>query len=152
MDEDHLSDLIDQPNNGATHVRLFAATAGALMKWETRLRLSRVQIFMTETPGQAVLDQDIVLVAQLLDGLNWAVPQVSMLGDDPEAGADPDTSRPPAMMSVVAAILASTAGGRIRLLVTITPSPSLVVCAASAASRVHASSASARASARSGTM
>lgn len=49
-------DLIDQPNNGATRVRLFAATAGALMKWETRLRLSRVQIFMTETPGQAVLD------------------------------------------------------------------------------------------------
>ncbi|OAK55048.1 baseplate assembly protein [Variovorax paradoxus] len=49
-------ELIDQPDNGATRVRLFAATAGALMKWEPRLRLSRVQIFSTATPGQVVLD------------------------------------------------------------------------------------------------
>jgi phage baseplate assembly protein W len=49
-------ELIDHPDNGATRVRLYAATAGALMKWEPRLRLSRVQIFGTETPGQVVLD------------------------------------------------------------------------------------------------
>ena len=49
-------DLIDHPDNGATRVRLYAATAGALMKWEPRLRLSRVQIFSTETAGQVLLD------------------------------------------------------------------------------------------------
>ncbi|SOD25263.1 hypothetical protein SAMN05518800_1821 [Variovorax sp. YR752] len=49
-------ELIDQPDNGATRVRLYAATAGALMKWEPRLRLSRVQIFGTDTPGQVLLD------------------------------------------------------------------------------------------------
>lgn len=49
-------ELIDHPDNSATRVRLYAATAGALMKWEPRLRLSRVQIFGTDTPGQVVLD------------------------------------------------------------------------------------------------
>jgi phage baseplate assembly protein W len=49
-------ELIDQPDNGATRVRLYAATAGALMQWEPRLRLSRVQIFGTDVPGQVVLD------------------------------------------------------------------------------------------------
>jgi hypothetical protein len=51
----------------------------------------------------------------------------------------PNTSLPPEMMSTVAAILASTAGGRSRLLVTITPRRSRSVWAASAASSVHAS-------------
>ena len=55
------------------------------------------------------------------------------------------------MTSTVAAILASTAGGRIRLLVTITPSRSLLVCAASAASSVQASRAAPVTSPRSGT-
>ena len=35
-------ELIDQPDNEATQVRLFSAVAGALMRWEPRLRLSRV--------------------------------------------------------------------------------------------------------------
>lgn len=49
-------ELLDQPDNGAMRVRLYAATAGALMKWEPRLRLSRVQIFPTAIPGQVLLD------------------------------------------------------------------------------------------------
>lgn len=36
--------LIDAPNNGTTRVRLYAAIATALMQWEPRLRLSRVQL------------------------------------------------------------------------------------------------------------
>lgn len=39
-----IPDLIDQPNNGATRVRLYAAIATALMRWEPRLRLTRVQL------------------------------------------------------------------------------------------------------------
>ena len=51
-----LPELIDHPANGANKVRLYAATAGALMKWEPRLRLSRVQINNGERPGQLVID------------------------------------------------------------------------------------------------
>lgn len=36
--------LIDQPANPATRVRLYAAIAGALMRWEPRIRLTRVSI------------------------------------------------------------------------------------------------------------
>ena len=51
----------------------------------------------------------------------------------------PKISRPCAIRSVVAAILARTAGGRVRLLLTSRPSRSRSVCAASAASSVHPS-------------
>lgn len=47
-----LPELLDHPDNGATRVRLFAATAGALMRWEPRLRISRVSIEREGTPGQ----------------------------------------------------------------------------------------------------
>lgn len=39
-----LPDLIDGPANGAMLVRLYAAVATALMKWEPRLQLTRVQV------------------------------------------------------------------------------------------------------------
>ncbi|MGI4812154.1 MAG: GPW/gp25 family protein [Janthinobacterium lividum] len=39
-----LSDLIDAPNNGETRVRLYAAIATALMRWEPRLTLTRVRL------------------------------------------------------------------------------------------------------------
>lgn len=35
--------LIDQPDNEATHVRLYGAIASALMKWEPRLRLAAIR-------------------------------------------------------------------------------------------------------------
>jgi hypothetical protein len=53
----------------------------------------------------------------------------------------PKSSRPPETMSTVVAILASIAGGRKRLLVTITPSRSRRVCAARAESSVQPSKA-----------
>ncbi|KVC82463.1 GPW/gp25 family protein [Burkholderia ubonensis] len=37
-------DLIDAPTNGATQIRLYAAIATALMRWEPRLTLTRVQL------------------------------------------------------------------------------------------------------------
>lgn len=48
--------LIDQPDNASTRVRLYSATAGALMKWEPRIRLSRVQLLTGTRPGQVVID------------------------------------------------------------------------------------------------
>lgn len=39
-----LPDLIDGPSNGAMLVRLYAAVATALMRWEPRLQLTRVQV------------------------------------------------------------------------------------------------------------
>lgn len=53
-----LPELIDQPDNPTTRVRLFAAVAGALMRWEPRLRISRVQLGQLAsgaTPGTAEL-------------------------------------------------------------------------------------------------
>lgn len=52
----NLPDLIDWPHNGATRLQAYAATAMALMRWEPRLRLTRVHLGMGDQPGQAVLD------------------------------------------------------------------------------------------------
>jgi phage baseplate assembly protein W len=46
-----LPQLVDQPFNAATRIRLFAATASALMRWEPRLRLTRVAIAQGDSPG-----------------------------------------------------------------------------------------------------
>lgn len=43
----YLPDLIDAPLNRGTQTRLIAAVAMALMRWEPRIRLTRVQV----TPG-----------------------------------------------------------------------------------------------------
>ena len=51
-----LIDLIDWPLNSATRLQAYAATAMALMRWEPRIRLSRVQLFLGEQPGQAILE------------------------------------------------------------------------------------------------
>ena len=54
-----LPELVDAPNNGATRVRLYAAAATALMRWEPRLRLTRVSLStdVSETGvGVQVLD------------------------------------------------------------------------------------------------
>lgn len=53
-----LPDLIDWPTNDATRLQAYAATAMALLRWEPRIRLSRVQLFLGEQPGQVVLDID----------------------------------------------------------------------------------------------
>lgn len=51
-----LPDLIDHPDNGTTRIRVYAATASALMRWEPRLRLSRIQLTSGPQPGKVMLD------------------------------------------------------------------------------------------------
>jgi phage baseplate assembly protein W len=52
-----LQELVDAPMNPATRVRLFAATATALMRWEPRLKLTRVGLSVDPTkPGGAVIE------------------------------------------------------------------------------------------------
>lgn len=48
--------LIDQPFNGGTRLQLYAATAIALMRWEPRIRLTRVQLSNANMAGAVVLD------------------------------------------------------------------------------------------------
>jgi len=50
-----LFELIDQPFNPATRIRMFAATAIALKRWEPRLRLTRVGVKQIE-PGSVEVD------------------------------------------------------------------------------------------------
>jgi phage baseplate assembly protein W len=55
-----LPELVDAPNNGATRVRLYAAIATALMQWEPRLRLTRVQLStQTSDTGAGIQVVDI---------------------------------------------------------------------------------------------
>lgn len=54
-----LPDLIDQPLNGATRMRIFASTAMALLRWEPRARLKRVQL-TGGSDGRAFLVLDVV--------------------------------------------------------------------------------------------
>ena len=51
-----LFELIDQPDNGSTQVRLYAATAEALLKWEPRIKLTQVKLYRTDQPGKVIID------------------------------------------------------------------------------------------------
>jgi len=57
-----LADLIDWPLNNATRLQAYAATTIALMRWEPRIRLSRVQLTLGDIAGQAILDIEGSLV------------------------------------------------------------------------------------------
>lgn len=50
--------LIDQPVNAATRIRLVAAIATALMRWEPRLQITRVTVELGTTPGSVVVTLD----------------------------------------------------------------------------------------------
>jgi phage baseplate assembly protein W len=52
---------VDAPNNGAERTRLYAAIATALMRWEPRLVLTRVQIMIADdTAGEAFAGKQVV--------------------------------------------------------------------------------------------
>ena len=51
-----LPDLVDQPDNPLTRLRMYAATASALMRWEPRLRVTRVQLASGPAAGQVTLE------------------------------------------------------------------------------------------------
>lgn len=50
-----IPDLIDQPLNQATVLRLYAATAAAIMAWEPRMKLSSISLSYSD-PAGAVID------------------------------------------------------------------------------------------------
>lgn len=51
-----LPELIDQPFNGATRVRLYGAAATALARWEPRLRVTRLAISSAGAAGAFLLE------------------------------------------------------------------------------------------------
>ncbi|MCD9124035.1 GPW/gp25 family protein [Cupriavidus sp. UGS-1] len=51
-----LFELIDAPLNSVTIPRLYSAAATALMRWEPRLRLTRVRLSLDDLSGAPVLD------------------------------------------------------------------------------------------------
>lgn len=53
-----LLELIDQPMTPANILRLYAATAVALSRWEDRIRLRRVGLVVGERPGSATITID----------------------------------------------------------------------------------------------
>ncbi len=57
-----LPELIDAPFNDTTRLQVYAATAMALMRWEPRIRLSRVQINGQNLAGQVLMEIDAILV------------------------------------------------------------------------------------------
>lgn len=46
-----LFELIDQPANGATLLRVFSATASALMKWEPRIKVKKISLTTHQPAG-----------------------------------------------------------------------------------------------------
>lgn len=47
--------LIDAPFTTATRIRLYAATAAALMRWEPRIQLDRIAMTLGTAPGVVVV-------------------------------------------------------------------------------------------------
>ncbi|ANF87746.1 Phage P2 baseplate assembly gpW-like protein [Pseudomonas antarctica] len=57
-----LPELVDHPFNDVTRLRVYAATVMALMRWETRISLSRVQFTGASLQGQAVIELECSVV------------------------------------------------------------------------------------------
>nr|DAH88477.1 MAG TPA: baseplate wedge subunit [Caudoviricetes sp.] len=51
-----LPELVDHPFNDATRLRVYAGTVMALMRWEPRISLSRVQFIGANLQGQSALE------------------------------------------------------------------------------------------------
>lgn len=70
--------LLDQPDNAATQIRLHAAVAGALLRWEPRVRLTAIALHrQPDRPGYAELQLRGQLLAAPLSApqpLSLAVP------------------------------------------------------------------------------
>ncbi|PVX30964.1 GPW/gp25 family protein [Sphingomonas pokkalii] len=49
-----LPDLVDQPANPASRIRIFAATALALRRWEPRIKVTRVGLEQPR-PGEGII-------------------------------------------------------------------------------------------------
>ena len=51
-----LPELVDQPFNDATRLRVYAASVMAIMRWEPRVSLTRIQLQGASLQGQVVMD------------------------------------------------------------------------------------------------
>ncbi|WP_054888423.1 GPW/gp25 family protein [Pseudomonas sp. NBRC 111118] len=51
-----IPDLIDQPLNPANRLRLYAASAAAIMQWEPRITLAMVRLDVDSLSGAAILE------------------------------------------------------------------------------------------------
>ena len=51
-----LPELVDQPFNDVTRLRVYAASVMAIMRWEPRVSISRVQLGGATLQGQVVID------------------------------------------------------------------------------------------------
>ena len=51
-----LFELVDAPFNAATKLAVYAATALALLRWEPRLRLTRVEVERGAQAGAVIID------------------------------------------------------------------------------------------------
>lgn len=51
-----IPDLIDQPGNATTTIRLYAAIAVALMRWEPRVRVRRIQMISITQAGASEVE------------------------------------------------------------------------------------------------
>ena len=58
-----LPELIDQPFNGTTKLRMYGAVAVALQRWEPRITLTHVAITAGSAPGSLVLELEGQLTA-----------------------------------------------------------------------------------------
>ena len=68
-----LPELVDHPFNDATRLRVYAASVMAIMRWEPRVSISRVQLQGATLQGQVVID----IEGRILDrnqALNMSLP------------------------------------------------------------------------------
>lgn len=55
-----LFDLVDQPANALTKLRLISAVAMALMRWEPRIRVKRIDLQRGDIAGQWILELETI--------------------------------------------------------------------------------------------
>lgn len=57
-----LPELVDHPFNDATRLRVYAAATLAIMRWEPRVSLSRVQFLGANLQGQSEIDLEGIVI------------------------------------------------------------------------------------------
>lgn len=60
----YIPDLIDQPLNGATVLRLYASAVMAILRWEPRITVHRISAMAPSDRGSLVLDISITYNGQ----------------------------------------------------------------------------------------
>jgi phage baseplate assembly protein W len=57
-----LPELIDHPHNEPNNLRLMAATVMALAKWEPRITIRKINIYLGDNDGETTIDMDAVRI------------------------------------------------------------------------------------------